>query len=274
MMLAKSFGIIQDIVQKDGKQIYCGGEDMRTDGFSKSDNTFEGLNSCNHTRAGNDGFPSQSDGHNCGIFCLMYVAVKVLNLKNFPFDPYTFRYRLILYIMGLKYYQAGVLYKTSKQSFFQHNTKYQIFEYHERNKNLSCFMNIFSIHATKAKQVHKLLSTLYNQSILDFDSETEAETEDKKPASTKEDQPPFLRKKDIPSQGEKKPQSPGEKPSQSPVDEPPLFPSEKTPLIAEEQSPKSEEHQPLPYKNPPPSPQKPEQPSPKKPYVSPPPKLP
>ena len=65
-------------------------EDMQTDGFNKSSETFDGLNSCNRTRAENDNFPSQSDTHNCGIYCLIHVAAKVLNLKNYSIDPTEF----------------------------------------------------------------------------------------------------------------------------------------------------------------------------------------
>ena len=104
MILAKSFGVIQDIAQKDGKKVYCGGEDMHEKTFLKSDETFEVANSCNHKRAGDDGFPAQSDSHNCGIFCLMYVAVKVFYIKlKFEIQPFSLKTVKVLLVITIVY---------------------------------------------------------------------------------------------------------------------------------------------------------------------------
>ena len=245
MILAKSFGIIQDIAQKDGKKVYCGGEDMHEKTFLKSDETFEGANSCNHKRAGDDGFPAQSDSHNCGILCLMYVAVKVLNLKHYSFDSSTFRYRLVLYIMGLKYYQAGILAKAKSKHFFLKNKKYRSFEPHERNENLSCFMNVFSMQGTKAKQTFKLITSLYNESLIvrESDIESESESEEKKPALPKDDQPPSMGKN---PQRMEKMQSQSSPPGEQQPPSPSLSPPREQQPPAPSSSPPGEKQPPSP----------------------------
>ena len=57
-------------------------------------------------------------------------------------------------------------------------------------------MNVFSMQGTKAKQTFKLITSLYNESLIvrESDIESESESEEKKPALPKDDQPPSMGK--------------------------------------------------------------------------------
>ena len=67
-------------------------------------------NSSFHQMSGLDNLPSQTDDYNCGVMSLFYIAVKAFDLEEkdiVGFNALEFRYRLVIYLVGLKYFQQA-----------------------------------------------------------------------------------------------------------------------------------------------------------------------
>ena len=107
MWVAKSFGLMRSIKENHYKNIYCGASDMFPDGYLPEDK-IENSNSAFHEGEVNRDLPPQSDAFNCGPFALHYIASKVFKFDESTrqnFDPLSFRRRLLIFIVGLKFYQ-------------------------------------------------------------------------------------------------------------------------------------------------------------------------
>lgn len=107
MWIAKTFGLMRSMKAKNYADIYCGASDMNPNGYAQ-EKSIKGDSSAFHKHVVSNNFPTQTDQYNCGPFTLHYIASKVFKLdtlSSHQFDPRSFRRRLLIYIVGLKYYQ-------------------------------------------------------------------------------------------------------------------------------------------------------------------------
>ena len=107
MWIAKTIGLTRSIMSNNGKGIYCGAQDMISHHYV-DENAKEPSSSAFHKSDRLSDFPRQIDEFNCGPISLHYIASKVYQFdrdKCMNFDPDAFRKQLLIFLIGLKFYQ-------------------------------------------------------------------------------------------------------------------------------------------------------------------------